>query len=69
MSSKNTHPLLSVDRTKRFFDALGASITFVVLMIIIVAKFREGAWLTVIVAPAAVLLMRKINQHYKKVRR
>lgn len=51
-------------RTKLFFNALGASTTFVVLVIIIVAKFKEGAWLTVIVAPGAVLLLRTIGQHY-----
>ena len=56
-------------RTKLLFNAVGATITFVVLMIIIVAKFREGAWLTVIVAPGAVLLLRKIGQHYKNVGR
>jgi amino acid transporter len=54
-------------RTKLAFNAIGATITFVVLMIIIVAKFREGAWLTVIVAPAAVLLLRRIRQHYRKI--
>jgi amino acid transporter len=54
-------------RTKLALNAIGATITFVVLMIIIVAKFREGAWLTVIVAPAAVLLLRRIHQHYRRI--
>jgi amino acid transporter len=53
-------------RTKLFFNAFGAAVTFVVLLIIIVAKFKEGAWLTVIVAPGAVLLLNRINRHYKK---
>lgn len=51
-------------RTKLMFNAVGAVITSVVLGIIIVAKFKEGAWVTVIVAPGAVLLLRKIGQHY-----
>lgn len=52
-------------RTKLFFNAVGAMITSVVLGIIIVAKFKEGAWVTVIVVPGSVLLLRKIHQHYK----
>jgi amino acid transporter len=56
-------------RTKLAFNAIGATITFVVLMIIVVAKFREGDWLTVIVAPAAVLLLQRIHQHYRKISR
>jgi hypothetical protein len=40
-----------------------------VLIIVIVAKFKEGAWLTVIFAPAAVLLLRKMHPHHKKTRR
>lgn len=52
-------------RTKLFFNAVGAVITSVSLVIIIFAKFKEGAWLTVIVAPTAVLLLRNIGQHYR----
>lgn len=52
-------------RTKLLFNAVGALITSVSLLIIIVAKFKEGAWLIVIVAPAAVLLLWKIGQHYR----
>jgi hypothetical protein len=38
-----------------------------VLAIIILAKFKEGAWMTVVVAPAAVLLLRTINRHYETI--
>jgi amino acid transporter len=54
-------------RTKLFCNALGASTTLVVLTIIILTKFKEGAWMTVVVAPAAVLFLRAINRHYRKI--
>jgi amino acid transporter len=53
--------------TKLFFNALGAITTAIALVIIILAKFKEGAWMTVIVAPAAVFLLRTINRHYEKI--
>jgi amino acid transporter len=56
-------------RTKLFYNALGAVTTAIVLVIIILAKFKEGAWITVIVAPALVLLLRRINQHDRKIAR
>lgn len=56
-------------RTKLFFNAIGAVTTAIVLVIIIVAKFQEGAWMIVIVAPALVLLLRKINKHFRKIGR
>ena len=40
-------------RTKLFYNALGAVTTAIVLVIIILAKFKEGAWITVIVAPSS----------------
>jgi amino acid transporter len=52
-------------RSKLVFNAVGAAITSAALVIIIVAKFKEGAWLTVIVMPGAVLLLRRIGQRYK----
>jgi hypothetical protein len=52
---------------KLFSNAIGAVSTCIVLIIIIIAKFMEGAWITVLVAPAAVLLLRKINQHYRRI--
>jgi amino acid transporter len=52
---------------KLFCNGIGAFSTGVVLMIIIVAKLKQGGWITVTVAPAAVLLLRKINQHYLRI--
>ena len=56
-------------RIKLIYNGLGAATTTAVLMIIILAKFVEGAWMTVVVAPALVLLLQKINRHYKRIGR
>jgi hypothetical protein len=53
-------------RTKLFYNALGAVTTVIVLVIIVLAKFTEGAWMTVIFVPALVLLLERINYHYEK---
>ncbi len=51
------------------FNALGAVATGIALVVIIVAKFVEGAWMTIIVAPPLVLLFLRIRRHYKKITR
>ena len=56
-------------RTKLAFNALGAATTAVALVIIVVAKFLDGAWMTVIFIPALTLLLLAINRHYKRVAR
>ncbi len=51
------------------FNALGAVVTGIALVVIIVAKFIEGAWMTIIVAPPLVLLLLQIKRHYQKIAR
>jgi amino acid transporter len=45
-------------------NAVGAVTTSVALIVIIVAKFTEGAWITLILIPATLLLFRGIKRHY-----
>jgi len=54
-------------RTKLFFNAFGAATTSVALIVIMVAKFTEGAWITIVVVPLLVLLLQRIKRHYQKV--
>jgi hypothetical protein len=54
---------------KALFNGLGALATGLTVIVIAVSKFFEGAWLTVIVIPALVLLFLKIRAHYREVRR
>ena len=49
---------------KRPVNAIGALITFIVLIILIVTKFAEGAWAVVIAIPLLVYMFRYINTHY-----
>jgi amino acid transporter len=45
-------------------NAIGALATAVALLVIVTAKFTEGAWITVLVIPAIVLLLRSIKRYY-----
>ncbi|MDB5898881.1 MAG: putative aminoacid/polyamine transporter, permease protein [Ramlibacter sp.] len=45
-------------------NALGAVTTGVALVVIILAKFTEGAWITVLVIPAVIALLRAIRGYY-----
>lgn len=54
-------------RAKLLVNGAGALATGVALVIIVAAKFLEGAWLTVIVIPCTILLLRSLHQYYERV--
>jgi hypothetical protein len=56
-------------RIKLVFNALGATCTSIALLIIVVTKFVEGAWITLIVGPGLVWLFWKIRGHYQWIAR
>ncbi len=56
-------------RLKLAVNGLGAICTSIALVIIIVAKFAEGAWVTLVALPGLVLLLLSIQRHYRRVRR
>ncbi|MGH3713359.1 MAG: APC family permease [Micromonosporaceae bacterium] len=51
----------------RGINAFGAALTGVVLLVVLVTKFLNGAYLVVIAMPALYLLMRAISRHYRHV--
>ncbi|MCY7364247.1 MAG: APC family permease [Frankiaceae bacterium] len=51
----------------RAINALGASLTGVVLVIVTITKFTHGAYLVLIAMPILYAVMRKINRHYERV--
>ena len=51
---------------KLFFNALGAVTTAIALIIIIVTKFIDGAWIVILIAPVLAWLLTKTKQHYLK---
>jgi hypothetical protein len=54
---------------KRFVNGLGAVATGIALVVIIVAKFVEGAWITILVIPLLFWLMQTIRQRHDTVAR
>ncbi|GAB3065789.1 APC family permease [Intrasporangium mesophilum] len=53
----------------RLINAFGATLTGLVLLIVLVTKFTGGAYLVVIAVPLMCLLMRGVNRHYATVSR
>jgi amino acid transporter len=52
---------------KAALNGFGAFVTFIVVIIIAVFKFTEGAWIVVLVIPGLVYLMLKVKKHYTSV--
>ncbi len=52
---------------KAFINALGALATFATLLIVGISKFREGAWIIVLLIPIFVVAFRRIQLHYQNV--
>ncbi len=48
-------------------NAVGATTTAIALMVIIAAKFLRGAWITVMIVPAVILLLKSIRRYYDEV--
>ena len=48
-------------------NALGAIATGVTVLVVLVAKFTEGAWLTLLLIPGLMLTMRTVKKHYERV--
>lgn len=53
-------------RVKMVVNGFGAVCTSVVTLVFAITKFRDGAWIVVILIPALVAFFFAINQHYKK---
>ncbi|HEX6077131.1 MAG TPA: APC family permease [Micromonosporaceae bacterium] len=51
----------------RVVNAVGAGVTGVVLVIVLVTKFLNGAYLVVIAMPLVFFLMKAIGRHYRRV--
>jgi amino acid transporter len=50
-------------------NALGAIATGITVLVVLVAKFTEGAWITLLLIPGLMLLMRMVKTHYDQVAR
>lgn len=56
-------------RAKLAVNCLGAVATGIVLAVILAAKFVEGAWLTVVVIPGTIVLLRAVRRYYDEIDR
>lgn len=54
---------------KMFMNGLGALATGCTTIVVIVSKFKEGAWIVVVALPAILLLMYAVHGHYQKLHR
>jgi len=52
----------------RVINTIGLCVTALVLVIILVSKFTEGAWIAVVAMGVLFLMMRGIRSHYESVR-
>lgn len=49
---------------KRGLNAVGSVVTFIVLIILVVTKFVDGAWIVVLAIPLIIWLFKTIKGHY-----
>lgn len=52
---------------KLFLNGLGAIATGITLVVVLVAKFTSGAWVTALLVPCLILMMLSIKRHYARV--
>ena len=52
-------------RFKMFVNGFGSLCTAIVTMVFAVTKFREGAWIVLILTPLLVTIFFTIHHHYK----
>jgi hypothetical protein len=52
-----------------FVNAFGAVATGITLLVVLVAKFIAGAWVTALLVPTLIVIMLVIKRHYSRVKR
>ncbi len=69
---KDIHSVISYDaawRFKQIVNAVGATLSFVVMIVFTATKFSHGAYIIVILIPSMVFVFFRIHKHYKGVAR
>ena len=54
-------------RQRMIVNGVGALATGITLVVVLVAKFTEGAWITAILVPALMIAMIAVKRHYDRV--
>jgi hypothetical protein len=60
----SAHEPRSAKRLHTSINAIGAIVTSAALTVIVIAKFTEGAWITVLVIPAVIALLKRVRRYY-----
>ena len=55
--------------TSMLINGLGALVTAATTIVVMVSKFTEGAWVTVLLIPAMVAVMKNVHGHYARLMR
>jgi len=50
-----------------FLNGLGALATGITTLVVLMTKFLDGAWITVLLIPALIVMMLRVQRHYAKV--
>jgi len=56
-------------RVRAAINAVGTAATTLVLAVVTVAKFDEGAWLTLLVIPGVIALLLAVHRYYRRLER
>ena len=54
-------------QVKLFLNGVGAAATVTALVIIVIAKFTEGGWITIVAIPCVIALLKGIHRYYTDV--
>jgi amino acid transporter len=54
-------------RVHLIISAVGATLTFIVMVIFAITKFTSGAWFVVVIIPILVFIFSRIHRHYQDV--
>jgi amino acid transporter len=55
-------------RRRMVVNGIGAFATGITLLVVLVAKFVEGAWVTAILIPCLIVVMLAVRRHYERIR-
>ena len=56
-------------RLRATVNAIGATATGITTLVVLVAKFVDGAWITALLVPSMIFLMVAVKHHYRRVER
>jgi hypothetical protein len=54
-------------RMRMFVNGIGAVATGLTTLVVLVAKFVDGAWITALLIPIMIIVMRMVRKHYDRV--